>query len=99
MIALKKGTDATMSAPRMYTNFRVLNDITVKDTHPISRINNILAMIKDSTGVYSTLDLTFRYYQMGLTPHVIKRAVFVTPDGYWKYTWMLFGLYNMSASF
>ena len=35
VIAPKKGTDAQSFAPRMCTDFRPLNDITVKDAHPI----------------------------------------------------------------
>ena len=50
VIAPKKGTDVRSFAPRMCTDFRVLNDITVKDAHPIPRIDDILASLKEGTG-------------------------------------------------
>ena len=99
VIAPKKGTDAASFAPRMCTDYRMLNDITVKDPHPIPRIDDTLAMLKNGAGVCSGLDLTAGYYQMGLTKRAIERSAFVTPDGHWEYLRMPFGLCNAPASF
>ena len=63
----------------------MLNDITIKDPHPIPRIDDTLAMLKNGAGVCSGLDLTAGYYQMGLTKRAVERTAFVTPDGHWEY--------------
>src|SRR4051812_19106708 len=99
VIALKKGTDARSFTPWICTDFRVLNNIMVKDAHLIPRIDDILASLKEGARWYSTLDLTLRYYQIRLTPRAIERLAFVTSDRHWEYLRMPFGLCNIPATF
>src|SRR6201985_2789619 len=99
VIAPKKGIEAGTFAPRMCTDFRRLNDITKGDAFSISRIDDTFSKIPVGANLYTTLDMTSRYYQMGLDKESQEIASFVTPGGHWKYTRMPFGLKNAPASF
>ena len=45
VIAPKKGTKPGVFAPRLCTDFRPLNDVTVMDTYPLPRIDDILGQL------------------------------------------------------
>ena len=68
----KKGAKLGEFAPRMCTNFRLLNDITRKDAYPLPRINDILDTLKGNPEYFLGLDLFSVYYQIRLTPRAQK---------------------------
>jgi deoxyuridine 5'-triphosphate nucleotidohydrolase len=85
--------------PRMCVDYRKLNEITVKDAHPLPRISDILEYIPPGSCLFSTFDLYMGYHQVGMSPEAIERSAFVTPDGHYEFTRMPFGLTNAPATF
>jgi len=99
VIAPKKGTKPGVFAPRLCTDFRPLNDVTVMDTYPLPRIDDILGQLGRKPKYFSTLDLFAGYNQIGMTPRAIEYSTFITHDGTWQYLRMPFGLSNAPATF
>ena len=68
VLASKKGAKLGEFTPRMYINFRLLNDITRKDTYSLPRIDDILDTLKGNSEYFLGLDLFSGYYQIELIP-------------------------------
>ena len=58
-VVMVKKTDTL----RFCIDFRKLNDATVKDAHPLPRIDETLEALKGAK-IFSTLDLKSRYWQV-----------------------------------
>ena len=83
---------------RFCTDYRKVNQVTVRDSFPLPRIDEII----DSVGrnkYISTVDLLKGYYQIGLTPRATQISAFVTPFGLFQYKVLSFGLCNAPATF
>ena len=84
---------------RLCADYRRLNQNTIKDAYPISRIDDNLDSL---SGVkwFSSLDLHSAYYQIPLDPESKPKTAFATPrNGLHQYTVLCFGLCNSPASF
>ena len=80
-------------------DFRQLNDITIKDSHPLPRIDDTFDALSGSK-YYSTLDLKSGYWQVGLSEEDKQKTAFSFPGGgLWQFTVMAFGLCNAPATF
>ena len=55
--------------------------------------------VMEGSKYFSTLDLASGYWQIPLTEEAKKKTTFVTKDGLFEFTRMLFGLTNAPASF
>ena len=99
VISPKKGTKPGIFAPRFCTDYRELNDVTVNDTYPLPRVDEILAQLGNRPGYLSSLDLFAGFNQIGMTPRATQYSTFITPDGTWQYLRMPFGLNNAPATF
>ena len=83
---------------RLCTDYRGLNRVTVPDSLPLPRIDDLV----DDVGVasyISTLDLLSGYYQVPLTEEAKPLSAFVTPHGLYHWEVMPFGLRNSPATF
>ena len=83
---------------RVCTDFRALNDITVKDSFPLPRINECLDALAGNVW-FSSFDLTSAYYQVEIAPEDIHKTAFITKWGLFEYTKLAFGLTNSPATF
>ena len=83
---------------RLCTDFRKVNQITVVDSYPLPRLDDLVDSVGSSQCV-TKIDLQKGYYQVLLTPRASEISAFITPDGLYKYLRMPFGMRNAPATF
>jgi RNase H-like domain found in reverse transcriptase/Reverse transcriptase (RNA-dependent DNA polymerase)/Integrase zinc binding domain/Chromo (CHRromatin Organisation MOdifier) domain/Integrase core domain/Aspartyl protease/Eukaryotic translation initiation factor 3 subunit G len=83
---------------RMCVDYRRLNKQTVKQRHPIPRIDHLLDQFGNAK-VFSLIDLKAGYAQVRLHPKDIPKTAFTTPFGHFEYTVVPFGLANAPSAF
>ncbi len=82
----------------MCINYRVLNNITVKNEYSLLWIQKCLDQI-DKVWYLIKLNLTLSYYQVHVAENNTKKTVFNTHYSKYKFMTMLFKLCNVSATF
>ena len=83
---------------RLCIDYRKLNSLTVKESHPLPRIDDQIDRL--SGGVYFTsLDLKAGYHQIPVAEQSRQYTAFVVPDGQYEYCSMPFGLTNAPRVF
>ncbi|XP_066987487.1 uncharacterized protein [Macrobrachium rosenbergii] len=83
---------------RLCTDYHKLNKVTIKDSFPLPRINDILDNIGKAK-ILTQIDLMKGYYQVPLTEKAKEISAFTTPFGLFSYTVLPFGLTNSPATF
>jgi hypothetical protein len=83
---------------RMCVDYRQLNDITIKDRHPLPLINEIQDIIQGAK-YYSKYDITNAYNRLRIKEGDEWKTAFRTKFGHYEYKVMPFGLTNAPASF
>ncbi|GFW07664.1 hypothetical protein TNCV_3917971 [Trichonephila clavipes] len=75
---------------RLCIDYRKLNEITVEDTYPLPRMDDLLHQAK-LTPFMSTLDLRAGYHQVKVHVEDQDKTAFVCPFGTYRYLRMPFG--------
>jgi len=83
---------------RFCVDYRKLNAVTVKDSYPLPRIDDILSQLSGNIW-FSTLDLKSGYWQIKIRPEDREKTAFSIGSGLWQFTVMPFGLCNAPATF
>ena len=83
---------------RFCTDFCKVNLVTKTDSYPIPRVENCIDRI-GYVKYKNKLDLLKGYWQVPLTPRAKEISAFVTPDGFFQYKMMPFGINNAPATF
>ena len=83
---------------RFCVDYRRLNDVTIKDSYPLPRIDESLDLVSGSSW-FTTLDLKSGYYQVPLSPESRPKSAFCTGRGLWQFKVLSFGLCNAPATF
>ena len=83
---------------QLCTDYRCLNQVTVKNKYPLPRIDNLFDQLRGSK-YYTKIDLRTGYYQLRIREEDIPKTTFRTRYGHFEYTVMLFGLTNAPAAF
>jgi hypothetical protein len=75
MVVVKKAT-----CIRICLDYRKLNEITVKDSYPLPRIDDSLDTFRGIVW-FGTVDLSSGYYQVGMDPSDASKTAFATSKG------------------
>lgn len=83
---------------RMCIDYRELNQVFVKNKHPLPRIDDLFDQLKGA-GVFLKIDLLFGYHQLRIKAKAIHKSAFWTQYGYFEFLVMPFELMNAPATF
>ncbi|GFW33344.1 hypothetical protein TNCV_2795111 [Trichonephila clavipes] len=83
---------------RLCIDYRKLNEITVSDTYPLPRMDDLLQEAKHTAYIF-TIDLKSGYHQVNVNPADRDKTAFVCPFGTYRFKRMPFGLKNAPATF
>ena len=83
---------------RFCVDYRKLNAVTVRDSHPIPRQDDSIDCLS-SSAYFSVMDLSSGYWQVMLHPQDKEKTAFTTGTGLYQFTVMPFGLVNAPMTF
>jgi hypothetical protein len=82
---------------RFCVDYRKLNKLTIKDSYPLPRINDILNKMGGAR-FYSTMDLSAAFWSIPIAEEDRHKSAFTTKFGLWEWCSMPFGLTNAPAT-
>ena len=83
---------------RLVIDFRKMNEKTDQDAYPLLVIDDILDHLGNAK-FFSAFDLSSGFHQIPMDEDSKKYTAFSTPEGYFYYNRMPFGLKNAPATF
>ena len=83
--------------PRWVNDYRLLNDNTIPDVHPLPSINEILSNCGKGR-IWGKIDMTNSFFQTRVHPDDIHYTAVTTPYGLYEWTVMPQGCCNAPAT-
>jgi hypothetical protein len=85
---------------RYCVDYRDLNKVTIKDSYPLPRIDDLLDKVgKTKSKYFTTLDLRSGYWQVKMSEESKEKTAFYTPNGLHQFKVMPFGLVSAPSIF
>jgi hypothetical protein len=79
-------------------DYKKINSMTVKAKYPISIIDDLLDKLYVSSYFFK-IDLRSGYHQVRMNINDIPKITFITHEGHYEYSLILFSLINDSKTF
>ena len=83
---------------RFVIDFRLLNNVTLKDSFPLPNVADTLNRLSNSC-IFSTLDMSGAFHCVPIRKQDQHKTAFSTPYGLFEFTHMPFGLCNAPSTF
>lgn len=83
---------------RFCIDYRRLNEYTVKDRHPLPRVDDMLASFRGAK-YFTSLDAASGYWQIPVREEDIPKTAFICTEGQFEWLVMPFGLCNAPATY
>jgi len=84
--------------PRITLDYRMLNNVTKKDSYPLPNIAECLDAFKGAS-YFGVLDLRSSFYQVPLAEEDRDKTAFITRRGQWRFRSLPMGLCNSPGTF
>lgn len=94
IVLVKKKDNST----RFCVDYRKLNDNTVKDSHPLPRIEDLLESLQGCQ-YFTSLDAASGYWQIAMDAESVSKTAFLCTEGLFEWQVMPFGLCNAPATY
>jgi hypothetical protein len=90
--------DKSDGSSRLCTDYRKLNDVTIKNKYPLPKIDDLFDQLTGAQ-VFSKIDLRTGYHQLKIRAIDIPKTTFTARYGLYEYTVISFGLTNAPTYF
>jgi hypothetical protein len=84
---------------RMVVDYKKLNNITIKDSHPLPNMEQTIQVLGGGYHFFSKLDLKSGFWQIPIKEEDKHKTAFITPDGLYEWNVLAQGLKNSPPSF
>ncbi|CAF4247737.1 unnamed protein product, partial [Rotaria sp. Silwood2] len=84
---------------RMVVDYKKLNNITIKDNHPLPNMEQTIQILDGGYQFFSKLDMKSGFWQIPITEEDKYKTAFITSDGLYEWNVLAQGLKNSPPSF
>ncbi|CAF4145928.1 unnamed protein product [Rotaria sp. Silwood2] len=84
---------------RMVVDYKKLNNITIKDNHPLPNMEQAIQVLGGGYNFFSKLDMKSGFWQIPIKQEDKYKTAFITPDGLYEWNVLAQGLKNSPPSF
>ncbi|CAF4371887.1 unnamed protein product [Rotaria sp. Silwood2] len=84
---------------RMVVDYKKLNNITIKDNHPLTNMKQMIQILGEGYQFFSKLDMKSGFWQVPFKEEDKHKTAFITPYGLYEWNVLAQGLKNSPLSF